>query len=160
MRSDINTTKNIIKVLGMGIEREVVLQSETTLYPGCIVVPFGGTVPPVEGFDGSTGNVHAPNTVGNLPIAVVNTTSANGRSLTTEYNQGDQIPVWFPERGAKANVRIDSAAVVTKGTYLTVVPDGSGFVIPGTQADAIGVADEDITVLDPELPTLIVMEVF
>jgi len=158
----INTSGNVIKVLGDGIEREVVYRGSETLYPGCIVVPYAGTIAPTGAFDGSTGVVAAPTSpIGRMSIAVVNTTSANGRTLLAEYNDGDQIPVWYPEKGAKARACIATTASATKGNLLAAVKDGSGMVeVTADPASAIGIATEDMPTGDAGLPTLIEMEVF
>jgi len=161
-RRDVNTSRNVIRVVDNGgVMRDVVLQTEG-LTPGCAVVSTTGTDPLVpSGFDGSTGNMEGPSSAtGNLPLAFVDISSADGGNLTKVYRAGDSATVWFPPKGGQINVRVQGDAIVTVGTLLTPATDGSGLMTVGTAANAVGQAIEDIIDADTSLPTFVVMEVF
>ena len=163
IRNDANTSINVIDAAGNSTKYERVLQSDTPLTPGCIVVPFVGTALPVTGAAGDTGAVKAPDSAGNLPVSVLDLSSVDGMNLIGEYKQGDQVPVLSAGGRSSVvwNVRIAATEVVTENQLLTRTTDGSGFVT-ATGADednAIGIAREDIVSGDPALPTFIKMEV-
>jgi len=162
-RGDANTAFNVIDISGISPKYERVLQSEAELTPGSIVVSFVGAAPPVSGEVGNMGNVKAPDSADNMPIGALDFTSANGSELTGKYVKGDQVPVLTSGgRGTVYwNVRIAATETVTAGMLLTRTTNGSGFATStGATADnAIGIAQDDLIVSDPTLPTYIKMEV-
>ena len=163
IRNDANTTFNVIDVSGNSTKSEMVIQSETPLTPGCLVVPYVGQPAEVQGWDGSLGAVAAPTGTTTLPLRVVDLGGISGMSLISKFNQGDQVPVLSGggATGVHWNVRIAGNETVTVGQRLTYTTDGTGYAtaVGATAANTIGLAREDLSVADPDLPTFIRMEV-
>ncbi|MCL2236516.1 MAG: hypothetical protein FWB98_08775 [Defluviitaleaceae bacterium] len=157
IRSDANTSHNVINISGNPIKREAIYVGTATITPGCIVVPYQGEPTIGEGLRGDTGVVTVP-TSSVAGFAVADVSSANGMNLVAEYNQNDQIPVLYFRKGDIANVRIDATATVNEGTVLYADATGTGFTSTVT-GNALGIAREALVVNDPDVPTFIKMEV-
>jgi len=157
IRNDANSTSNVINIAGNMIKREASLRSQAPLTPGCLVTPYLGSANSSASLSGTTGEVEVASPGANLSVGVLDLSSANGMNLTDEYHQGDQVPVLYPTKGCIVNVRLETSASISANQPL-VIAEG-GFVTSGELIDAIGVAREDVTAGDSELPSFIKMEV-